>query len=234
MKFFFVLFVSMLLNSNIALAQEIRLALPDFNPWTVETNSNFSGIGVKKVVPILNASGVKYTFYSVPNYGKALKELQSGEVDGFFLASENNERNKVAVLSAPIAVNHWSWFVRADSTLNPESEKFKQTVTVGTHLNSNTHYWLQKQGYMTGAVYKKEVLPAMLLSSKRIDAVFLSSQVFTHDAKSISPKIAYTEIRETKINMGIYISKKYLKRYPDFMIRLNKTIKKYNTELKTD
>ena len=234
MKIVVAVFFSILISFQISFAQEIKLSFPDFSPWTYEEKGTFAGIGVEKVSLILNAMGVKYSFHPAPNYGKTLRELKVGKVDGFFLASENNERNQVALFSKPVAVNQWSWFFPKDSRLDPKSDVFKNTITVGTHLNANTHKWLLKKGYKAGPVYNKEVLPSMLLKSRRIDAVFLSSQVFHHDAAPAFTKNDYKEIVESKRNFGIYISKKYLKRYPDFMLLLNAEIEKLNDNLKPE
>jgi ABC-type amino acid transport substrate-binding protein len=67
--------------------------------------------------------------------------------------------------------------------------------------------------------------PILLLEKKRIDAVFLTSVVFRNELTQQSYSVDdYVEVVEKSKPFGIYISKAYLIKYPDFMNKLNTAI----------
>ena len=49
-------------------------------------------------------------FELVANYGVALEQLRNGKIDGFFLATQNRYRDRVAKKSDSVLITNWSWF----------------------------------------------------------------------------------------------------------------------------
>ncbi|MFO6424326.1 substrate-binding periplasmic protein [Motilimonas sp. KMU-193] len=208
-------------------AAPLRLAVPQFPPYTSFENGQFSGIGVELVSQAFTQLDQPYQLISVPNYARALAELRRGRIDGFFLASENEQRNRLAVFSEPLMVNRWLWFMRHDDLRDPASESFKQQAQVASLLGSNTSVWLFANDYkvLTKAVDIDE-LPPLLLTLKRIDAVFLAEKVFKQELLLQGFADAdYRQVEQSSKPFGIYISKSYLAHRPDFMAKLNEAIK---------
>ena len=210
-------------------AQEppLKLLVPNFNPYTFLNKGVVQGVGVDLVSRVMSELGVSYELSLVPSYGRALMETQQGRADGFFLASENLERNEFAVFSAPLMNNNWAWYVNAKSQLDPKNHADKQAIKVGTVSHTNTHKWLVQSGYpIAFDTSKAELLPKMLYSDK-IDAVFLAEIVFDkYIAQSGINKSQFKKIIEVSKPFGIYISKEYINSHPEFMGRLNAAIKR--------
>jgi len=218
--------ISYLLMSCASYATKLRLVIPQFPPYTSEENRSFSGIGIKLVDQVMQDIGVNYKLRAVPNYARALEEVRRGQADGFFLASENEQRNTVAVMSEPLLMNRWSWFFSPNKKLNLSSSAFKSAAKVATIHGSNTNKWLIKNNYnITTKPNSASSFPMLLLEKKRIDAVFLSSAVFHQvlKAQGYSTK-DYVEVIQKSKPFGLYISKAYLERNPYFMKKLNTAI----------
>jgi polar amino acid transport system substrate-binding protein len=141
------LFLTMM--SSYVYAQAVmEFHLPVFPPYTFEKDGKIQGIAVELVGQILKEAGIQYTIDLVPNYGRAIANVKIGLSDGFFLASQNSERDNIAVFSNPVTNNNWCWFYPVNSKLDPKDGEFKANAKVGTILNANTHKWLKKMGIM--------------------------------------------------------------------------------------
>ncbi len=119
---------------------QLRLEVPEYPPFTKLENGQPSGMGLVKVEQILKRANVNYVITRVvPNHKRALENLKNGAVDGFFLASRNEERDADAVFSDKVMYNNWVWVMLATSSLNPKDPDFRQTAKIGVILNNN-HY----------------------------------------------------------------------------------------------
>jgi len=222
------LLASCLSISNVSNAALLRLVIPQFPPYTSELEGHFSGIGIELIKQVMHKAEVDYQLRSTPNYARALEEIIRGQADGFFLASENAQRNSVAVFSEPLLINRWSWFLSPGYKLSPSSASFKSSARVATIHGSNTNRWLIELNYnVTTKANSALTFPALLLEKKRIDAVFLASVVFRQTLKSQGYSVAdYVEVVQKSKPFGIYISKAYLVKHPGFMKKLNSEIVK--------
>jgi hypothetical protein len=125
----------------------LKLLMPDFPPYTFKAGEHFSGIGFDKVKQIMDDTGIDYSVDIVTDYGRLVYSTKENLSDGFFLATQNKERDSFAVFTLPIMTNKWSWFTFADSPLNPNSADFINKAKIGTFINTNTHKWLQANNY---------------------------------------------------------------------------------------
>ena len=204
---------------------EIRFHIPEFPPYAYVDSNEVEGIGVRLVDRIIAEAGLNYTIRLVPNYGRAVAHIRKGISDGFFLASQNRERNEAAVFSRPVVPNRWCWFLPVESVLNPHSPRVKGVLRVGTHLNTNTHKWLLGHRFnVTGTPTRIESLLEKL-SLNRINAIFLAELVF-YDAVERAgrdPRV-YQWVVQAEKDFGIYISKLYLDENPGAMERNNGAI----------
>ena len=200
----------------------VHFAVPDFKPYTYKEDGQFKGYGIEKIKQIFSHLDRDYTLMLVPNYGRAVMEVRQGRADGFLLASRNNERDAIAVFSQPVAINRWSWFIPKTSKLSPDSPSFKTQAQIVTHLNTNTHKWLKKNGYVNvKGVHDLQSLPKYLKSG-HIDAVFLAEVVFVQLLQDYQMDMSYYhQVVELEKPMGIYISKNYLQAFPNFIDKLN-------------
>jgi len=222
------LLLSLSLSSVIACAAPLRLVAPQFPPYTSESDGSFSGIGVDLIKQVMQDIDIEYELRSTPNYARALGELKNGHADGFFLASENDQRNEIAQFSEPLLVNRWSWFFRPESSYNTDSFAFKASARIASIHGSNTYKWLVEHDYnVTTKANSTKHFAEMLLEKKRVDAVFLASVVFRKAlVENGYANTDYLEVVEKSKPFGIYINKAYLEKHPGFMEKLNASILK--------
>ncbi|WP_427977029.1 hypothetical protein [Agarivorans sp.] len=208
-----------------AQAEPLRLVYPDFPPYTTNSKPPLA-VGNFLLEKIMQHMDQSYQTRMVPNYKRALSELENDKADGLFLASRNNQRDHIAEFSSPLLHNNWSWFFRYDTFLDPYSAAFKSQAKVASIEGTNTHFWLLQHHYrVIGKQNDVKKLAQMLFDLKRIDAAFLSADVFKES--SDHPNLVndeYIEVVQSATPFGIYISKSYLAKHPDFMTRLNQAI----------
>lgn len=207
----------------------LRLVMPSFKPYTYLENGELKGIGVELISRVMQSIEQPFTLALAPNYGRALSDVQHNEADGFFLASQNKERDAIGIFSSPLTVNRWCWFFSKESTLSSKDADFKTDMKIGTFLHTNTHKWLVNQNYeKVKTVTKVELLPTMLLRN-RVQSVFLAETVFQDSVgKSELSLLQFRQEVEIAKPFGIYISKNYLKKHPNFMDKLNGAIARLN------
>ena len=203
----------------------LRLVIPLFKPYTYNEGGNLKGIGVELVSQVMQSMGQHYTLTLAPNYGRALSDIQHNKADGFFLASQNAERDTSAVFSNPLTLNRWCWFFSNESSISSKHAGFKTGAKIGTFLHTNTHKWLVNKGYeKIKPVAKVTLLPKMLIRD-RIQSIFLAEAVFEDSVKKSGLSInQFRQAVEIAKPFGIYISKEYLKHHTGFMSKLNNAI----------
>jgi len=111
-----------------------------------------------------------------------------------------------------------------DSGLDPKSETFKLKAGIGTIKGTNTYQWLKSNGYAVAASPSEASSLVAMLTTRRIDAVFLSDVVFENelDEKTLFKLKKSVEMEK---NFSMYISHDYLKRHPESIDKINLSIK---------
>ncbi len=196
------------------------LGIPNFKPYTYSDSGKPAGHAVTKVHDILKHLPVTYEIQAFENYSQLIKALKKDRIQGFFLATQNAERDKYAILAKPIDYNNWTWFTLNSSDWDPQENNFRINAQIGTIGKTNTYRWLIRNGYRVTSL-KREALPKALLEGQ-VDAVFLAQGVFAD--VSLEQGINLNTLRQT-INktrpFSIYISKRYLQKNADFLEQLN-------------
>jgi polar amino acid transport system substrate-binding protein len=194
--------------------------VPNFQPYSFQEHNTLTGSAIAPVSQALKDSQVKFTLRLYDNYSLILKALRKNEIQGFFLASKNLERDKYSVFSKPITFNYWSWFVLKSNDIDVSDRAFKINSKVATVGKTNTYRWLTRSGYR---VLSSDIqrLPNLLIT-KQVDAVFVAQAVFESRMKTLAihPK-TFVKTVEAKKPFGIYISKYYLQSNEGFMKVLN-------------
>ncbi len=219
--------IALLLISAASFAQEhkvLTLVSPHFPPYTYKANNKVVGLGPDLIRQVLDNTNIQYNIVMVEDYGEAVHVIKAKLADGMFLASQNAERDAIAVFTQPLLINKWSWFMLKDSVLDPKSETFKLQAGVGTIKGTNTYQWLKSNGYAVVASPSEVSSLVAMLTSRRIDAVFVSEVVFENelDEKTLL-KLKKTLGMEKHFSM--YISHDYVKRHPESIDKINLSIK---------
>lgn len=209
----------------------LHFCVPSFMPYTYKEGTEIKGVGVEQIRALFKKLDIPITLSLVPNYGRAVEEVRSGRYDGFFLASQNSERDAFANFSEPLFNNNWCWFYLKESSVKPTDGTFKEFATVATQINTNTHKWLNKEGYTVTYATKElsHIMP--LLLEKKVDAVFIAEEVFLHlsreqgiDTSLFSYKV------ESQRDFGMYLSKKLDDTLLEKINQAIKAIKKENVQ----
>lgn len=208
----------------------LRLAMPDYPPYTYMLQNEYAGLGYELFKRVMESTDIPYLIYPVPNYGRAFQDTLLEKTDGFFLASQNPQRDVIARFSIPITKSIWTWVTYVHSDLDPmNSDSFRKKARVGVQLNSNLHTWLLKEGFrVTGAPTNIESL-FKLLELNRVNAILLPKAAAMRIIKNSGLDINDFHMETESIKpLGIYISKEYLAEYPDTLKKINKAIRKLN------
>ncbi|MGR6870756.1 substrate-binding periplasmic protein [Pseudomonas sp. HK3] len=197
--------------------------MTNLKPFTYHEDNTFKGIAINPVKKALQASGIKYEWVFIEDYSLLLKAIRNDIIDGFFIATKNVERDKYAKFSKPIFIDYYSWFILKDAPFDLDSDDFKINAKIGAMVKTNSHRLTIRRGYQ---VYGQ---PPRLLAQQFIhgtfDAVFATQSPFMYELNAINfSKRKYDIVMESERPFGMYISKKYLSRYPDTLEKINKHI----------
>lgn len=202
----------------------LSLVSPHFPPYTYEHNQHVIGIGPALITRVLDSTNIPYKVTMVKDYGEAVQVIKAKLADGMFLASQNAERDAIAVFTQPLMINKWSWFTLKDSDVDFTSETFKLQAGIGTIKGTNTYKWLKKKGYTIIALPVDASALIAMLKSRRIDAAFVADAVFENelDEQALSQ---FKKVVEVEKPFAMYISHDYLNKHPDSLEKINRSIK---------
>ena len=211
------------------LAETLRVAVPDYPPFSYLQDEHIAGEGFDAFVAIMTQLDVDYRAEPVPHFGRSLIDMQNNLVDALLMATESPERNALAEYSIPLFVTDWAWVWLTNRTdIQPDSEQFKQTATVSAQMNSNIYRWLALQGYQIAPGTTDIRGLFNLLDHDRVDVIMLPALTATTliDNHQLD-KTQYKIHNHMQMPYGIYISKTYLAAHPGFMAALNQAIAEY-------
>ncbi len=233
MSKFLALFLLCSAWSQVVVAQDsLRFLIGDYPPYTYQENGQPKGIAYEAVSAIMAEMQQPFSVRMVPSFGRALVDIRQNTADGFFLATENAERNVLAEFSEPVLSVQWTWvWLRQRTDLEPGSAQFKQKAQVSAHANSNIHQWLTEHNYQVtpGTADIRGLLS--LLQFNRVDAILLPElTINTVMQQQGVDATLYNFKPEVKLPFAIYVSKTYLKKHPQFMQRLNAAIRLYHSQ----
>ncbi|EGM77586.1 extracellular solute-binding protein, family 3 [Rheinheimera sp. A13L] len=232
-KFFFSCLLWLACSLDVAAQHPLKFLMPDYPPYTYQVSGQNQGIGYEAVAAIMADIQQPFSVQLVPHFGHAISDMQRGLADGFFLATESAERNKVAEFSEPVLTIEWTWvWLKQRSDLNPESSHFKHNAQVSAQSNSNIHRWLKEHNYQVTAGTTDIRGLLNLLKYKRVDAILLPElTVKTLLSEQAVDADLYSFQQEINLPFSIYINKNYLKKHPDFMQKLNAAIGRYQARV---
>lgn len=192
-------------------------------PYQIEANSmvsdsEVSGTTVDTLHCTTSQMGWDVRVRTVPQ-NRAMHSLRNRLIDGYFAIDETPELNKIAISSAPIALEKWYSF-----SLGPSAD-FK-AAHLGTIAGSNEALWLANSGYsnLLSVASARQLIE--LLKRGRVDAIVLDQQVL--DASALSTRgrfqleadvLKREFIRFTPLHL--YLTKNFTSVHPDFLPEFN-------------
>jgi ABC-type amino acid transport substrate-binding protein len=170
---------------------------------------------------IFNQMQRDYSVQVIP-WRRAYQDVKSNRIDGFFTAIPMRHINPYAVLSAPMVLENWYWFWRAD-TVAPET--WRGNHKLGSILGSQQETWLGEAGYKVEMSANNLPQLIKLLRSKRIDVILADRENFLHAAEELNIDPNQFQSRFFRyVPLGVYFNAEYLKQNPDFLPQFNQQI----------
>lgn len=203
----------------------VSLTTHDLPPYSFPVEGHAaSGIAVQTVQCAAKALSIRVNIGFFP-WKRAQKMVENNAADGFFGASQADQRDAYAVLSATIAPQEWRWYLLKASTMDPSSETFKRSARASSFHGANMQDWLIEKGFKAyDNPPKNSNLLAMLLNG-HVDAILANrlvmEQLLAHAGKTGAVK-SYMALDKP---LGIYFSKAFLaSQPPDYLARWNHAI----------
>lgn len=140
-----------------------------------DAEGRFDGTAVRVVRYAFKRMDLPLCIVVVP-WKRAQLMTWSGQADGFFAASRNDEREERGVLSAVIADQKWNWYLLQESPLDPLAPGFRDTARVAAFQGANMLHWLQDNQYNVVAHPGNTGLLLDMLLDRRIGAALASDQ----------------------------------------------------------
>ena len=155
---------------------------------------------------------------------------QAGDVDGFFMASQNEARDEYAVFSEPLSIVEWIYITRVNHPVNPNATKFLSQKFGSTH-GAQRVMWLKEK--MKSENVKPDIIlmgsPAQTLSAlnkNELDVVFSNRASYEQAIEALQlSEENFSVYTARKVQGGVYIAKTYLEQKPDFVERFNQAAK---------
>jgi hypothetical protein len=153
---------------------------------------------------------------------RAYQDVKSNRLDGFFTAVPMHQLDTYAVLSAPLVLENWYWFWRAN-TVAPES--WREGFKLGSILGSQQETWLAEAGYKVDMSANNLPQLIKLLQGKRIDVILADREQFVQAAKELQLDANNFQARFFRyVPLGVYFNEQFLKQNPDFLLNFNQQI----------
>lgn len=213
--------VFVLVASTASQAAEIRLARED--------NKGLADIGKSYLKCAMAKIERAYAIDRVP-WKRAQSGTETGNYDGFFMATQNGKRDKYAVLSWPFVSFEWTYVVKKGSGITPNDANFT-TRGFAVNQSSARHTWLLKQfenkvhsGDIIGSPNSLSSIRMLALgrvdvaleNNQNLENVFSGSQVNRSDFDFFVAHVKYA---------GVYFSKAFLESEPGFLGEFNASLK---------
>ncbi len=186
-------------------------------------DDNYRGVAVDVVTCVFAEMGTPLEIKILP-WKRAQLMVQSGKADGFFAASQKDQRDEFAVMSDIIAEQEWRWYLLKENSISPTDSDFKAKATVGGFLGANMLKWMEENKYNVAATPQNTEGLLDMLIAKRIDAVMANNYVMEallakHD---LGNNIKSYLVKNKPL--GVYFSKAFLKLRPGFLKEFNSFI----------
>lgn len=214
----------LLILSGHAFAQApMVLGVPELKPYTYLEDGQIKGQILAIVDTIFNKSQIQYEVKFLDNYSSLLKAIKKHEIDGFFIATQNIERDRYGTFSKPILMDRYTWFIMKNAKFEFGSEDFLYKAKIGAVENTNSFRLATRRGYQVFG-QPSEILAHNFIQ-KNVDAVFAAHLPFQYHLDKLElNKKEYRVVVDSVRPFGLYISKKYLLNRPHLMETINSHI----------
>lgn len=150
---------------------------------------------------------------------RAHQEVHTQNIDAFFTAVLLGDAEPGGVYSAPLVLENWYWFWRADT---PESESWKDKHKLGVILGSPQAVWLKRENYSTPMAANNLPQLLKLLFSKRIDVILADKEHFEKAAAELDVVTDSFNFRFFRYApLGVFFGEHFTNSQPGFIEKFN-------------
>ncbi|MEN2425167.1 substrate-binding periplasmic protein [Chromobacterium vaccinii] len=206
-------------------AEPIRLATHLQPPLSfTRDNGQADGLAVQVVDCALKKMQRPYTLDFLP-WPRAQWQVQHLQSDGFFAATQSEERDRYATLSGPLIPYERRWYLLKANPLSPSSPEFKRQARIAAFSGSNMDIWLRDHGYRLSATPGNSEQLLRMLQSRRVDAVLGNSYAVDALIARLGLQAELRSELAEALPMGLYFGKAFLDREgPQFLPKFNNAL----------
>ena len=205
-------------------ADIIRFATAIIPPYQYQnSDGDLKGVALPIVECAMRSLGQDYSVSVLP-WLRAQGNVQLGESDAFFVASNNADRNSYATMSEPLFSGKRSWYFRPGYHIETDSDEFKKTAIVGTVFGTNMHAWLK--GSFSQVIAKDSLSELIsLLTAKRLDALLTTDLMYSHTMKKLNlPEDKFSRSLSQTKPLGVYFGHHFIEKNASFLASFNQTL----------
>ena len=190
--------------------KQVTLATQNLCPYgCYDENKNFDGCAVQVVKYALNKMNVGLKLVVAP-WIRAQLMVNEGKADGFFAASQSEERDQNGVQSALIAEQRWNWYMLRENPKDPRTDDFKEKANVASFRGTNMLKWLRANKYSVIASPPTSEQLLYMLMIKRFDAMLANDMVMTDKIAKQNLQGRFKVVPLLSKPLGVYFSNKFL------------------------
>lgn len=227
MKIFlwFILLINSVFLSLLVIAAptstEVVLGTNVSSAYAAQYAANIRGGSIEHIGCVFERLQQRHQVVSMP-WRRAHQEVRTKNIDAFFTTVLLPDAESGGVYSAPLVLESWYWFWRADT---PEAESWKEDYKLGVILGSPQAVWLNRENY--SAPMAANNLPQLLklLFSKRTDVILADKEHFEKAAAELNvgtDSFNYRFFRYAPL--GVFFGKHFIDSHPDFLEKFNRHI----------
>lgn len=218
-----------------AAAQDISLALVSNvdPPYQYLEGDSLVGSSYDSLQCVGKAVGFGVSVELRP-WNRARQQLADNTSQGLFTVAQDEELQKIAVLSAPLALEKWTWYTRDPNFNEMPTPDLTKDRKIGAILGSNAMNWLSANGYLVDATISNMPQLIKMLESGRVDLILADADAVSIAAKTnaIDEKIFHRKFLRY-MPLGVYFSTKFISANPNFLKRFNENLAPCNTVKET-
>lgn len=198
-----------------------------WEPYHIDTGDGTDGIAVRALACIMARLNQPYVIYKLP-WTRAQRMTQVGQLDGFFYASQNRDRDEYAILSdlfLPQTRTFYSLKSKVTIGHHAYNLAFVRDLPVGARLGANALVQAKRRGFnVTMTAHDSRQLFSQL-EAERVEAIIENSVVFEAEIKLRQYKLNQFHRANMEVkNMGVYFGKKFLNSTPSFLEAFNRHV----------
>lgn len=203
----------------------LLLTTQNWAPYQTYQDGKMQGLALNLVKCALGNMGQPYQI-TMTGWSDAQLRVHSGTQHGFFVASQTQERDEYATLSAPIAEQKLNWYFGPGVQAQID-ELSKVNLKFSAKFGSSKWFWLKRNGYNVVKQPRDARVLLRLLKQREIDVALEDELVFKTELETAAmPKDYFrSELVEVK-QMGVYFSNRFLKNYSGFLEAFNSAVTK--------